>query len=563
MALANKRGRKPKKMVEDSNTNETTRLLAEGGMMDDGGQVEPTSGNDVPVGSLSNEVKDDVPAMLSEGEFVLPADVVRYIGLERLMKMRDEAKAGLQRMEEIGQMGNAEQAPMSDESFQQDDDKFESEIDDIISEDEQRVGFAEGGVVTGSAYVNPIGNPVVDVRQYKHTDGRVIYITFFNNKPSTPIPEGFTVVSKSAEQQITTTPATPTTGAAVSTTSGGGSGGSSNYGMEPSAWDSMTDTEKAAWYAENPTFAKITQTLQNLWGYTAIGKIQEKLNPDFVERQKLIAQGVDPVTFLQGGNISQLTSNLPAGVMTVSDKYGNVYTKVTPESIKAADDAFIREVEAENARQSAQSSLMDSLQSSAAGREAAATGMVTTPSGTIVSSDKTIAAQDAANFGVVSTGGGYGSSAEAAQTGMTTVGGVSYSNDATIAAQDAATFGTDSVSDGGGRSGGSSKIVCTAMNHAYGFGSFRNAIWLAYAQKNLTKEHEKGYHAIFLPLVDYAYKQGDGITHRVLRRVLENIARHRSADLRAEMRGLKRDAVGRVYRAVLEPMCYIVGKLKK
>lgn len=151
-----------------------------------------------------------------------------------------------------------------------------------------------------------------------------------------------------------------------------------------------------------------------------------------------------------------------------------------------------------------------------------------------------------------------------------------YSSPATIAAQDAATFGEGSInnsmsqsdmlnaqeagmSDGG--DGGSSKIVCTAMNQAYGFGLFRNRIWLAYAAKNLTKAHEVGYHTMFLPLVSAGYKQ-DKWFSKPLRAALENIARHRSADLRAEMRGGKRDRVGQAYRFILEPLCYAVGKLK-
>ena len=117
-------------------------------------------------------------------------------------------------------------------------------------------------------------------------------------------------------------------------------------------------------------------------------------------------------------------------------------------------------------------------------------------------------------------------------------------------------WGSDTSSDSGG--GGSSKIVCTAMNESYGFGSFRNRIWLKYAKDNLTKAHEVGYHAIFLPLVDLAYKKNV----RPLRIVLEHIARHRSADLRAEMRNSKRDNIGRAYRFILEPLCYIVGKIK-
>ena len=50
----------------------TKQLYAEGGMMQDGGTVDPVSGNEVPVGSLQEEVRDDIPAKLSEGEFVVP-----------------------------------------------------------------------------------------------------------------------------------------------------------------------------------------------------------------------------------------------------------------------------------------------------------------------------------------------------------------------------------------------------------------------------------------------------------------------------------------------------------
>ena len=55
-------------------------LFEDGGLRQEGGMVDEESGNEVPVGSTRKEVRDDIPAMLSEGEFVFPADVVRYIG---------------------------------------------------------------------------------------------------------------------------------------------------------------------------------------------------------------------------------------------------------------------------------------------------------------------------------------------------------------------------------------------------------------------------------------------------------------------------------------------------
>ena len=100
----------------------------EGGMKDDGGKKDPVSGNDVPIGSLDQEVRDDVPAMVSEGEFIFPADVVRFIGLDNLMKLRQEAKEGLAKMDRMGQMGNADEATESDTQ------EFDTDIDDIIGE---------------------------------------------------------------------------------------------------------------------------------------------------------------------------------------------------------------------------------------------------------------------------------------------------------------------------------------------------------------------------------------------------------------------------------------------
>ena len=108
---------------------------------------------------------------------------------------------------------------------------------------------------------------------------------------------------------------------------------------------------------------------------------------------------------------------------------------------------------------------------------------------------------------------------------------------------------------------GGGKIVCTAMNAEYGFGSFRNAIWLAQS-KDLDPAYEKGYHKLFLPLVNYAYKAGEKNTlQRILRGVLEHIARHRTADIWKQKRGKKRDTYGMIYRAILEPICYVAGKV--
>ena len=121
-------------------------MFEEGGLKDEGGTVDPVSGNDVPPGSTQEEVRDDIPAQLSEGEFVFPADVVRYLGLEFLMKLRQKAKAGLARMEAMGQMGNADEATIPDDApFNPSQDDLPFSMEDLDMEDEKE--YNEGGVV--------------------------------------------------------------------------------------------------------------------------------------------------------------------------------------------------------------------------------------------------------------------------------------------------------------------------------------------------------------------------------------------------------------------------------
>ena len=82
------------------------------GLQDEGGMVDEASGNEVPNGALKEEVRDDQPAMLSPGEFVIPAYAVRYIGVERLVKLLREAKQGMEQLDDIGLTGepNADDA---------------------------------------------------------------------------------------------------------------------------------------------------------------------------------------------------------------------------------------------------------------------------------------------------------------------------------------------------------------------------------------------------------------------------------------------------------------------
>ncbi len=80
-------------------------FMKQGGLKDDGMRKDPVSGNPIPNGSMAEEVRDDIPAQLSEGEYVVPADVVRYYGVKHFEDIRNGAKQGLQNMEASGRIG--------------------------------------------------------------------------------------------------------------------------------------------------------------------------------------------------------------------------------------------------------------------------------------------------------------------------------------------------------------------------------------------------------------------------------------------------------------------------
>lgn len=238
-------------------------LFDDGGLMDEGGTVDPVSGNEVPPGSTQEEVRDDIPAQLSEGEFVIPADVVRYIGLGNLMQMRQEAKLGLKLMEEMGQMGNSEEATMPDDlPFDINDLDMEDEAEYNVggfvpgTQQQQQLGISgfqqAAAPTTGVAqapvqaasqqFVQPIARPqqaaVPTMQQYKPEEiptfqqligtapgqydefrtyrneaGMTLQIPFKNGQPIYPIPEGYKYVDPEATktEEVTTTPTTPQT----------------------------------------------------------------------------------------------------------------------------------------------------------------------------------------------------------------------------------------------------------------------------------------------------------------------------------------------------------------
>jgi hypothetical protein len=165
-------------------------FMQQGGVLkDDGMNRDPVSGNEVPSGSMAKEVRDDIDAKLSEGKYVVPADVVRFHGVQKFEELRNQAKQGFGRMEKDGRIGG-----------QPVDDDFPIPMDQLQT-------FDEGGDT--STYEQTFGQPFTmgqrygsmgapqnrgyELITYTSPDGkRTIVIPHFNGKPMSAVPTGFT-----------------------------------------------------------------------------------------------------------------------------------------------------------------------------------------------------------------------------------------------------------------------------------------------------------------------------------------------------------------------------------
>lgn len=143
------------------------KMMEEGGLTTDGAKVDPISGNEVPAGSNAEEVRDDVDAKLSEGEYVVPADVVRYFGVGYFEKLRKKAKESLAEMDAEGRMGG-EPMPSAEE------DLSDEEMDELtqvlnMANGGYVKGYAEGGLETdavGQHFLTQGTQPMTDWSQY-------------------------------------------------------------------------------------------------------------------------------------------------------------------------------------------------------------------------------------------------------------------------------------------------------------------------------------------------------------------------------------------------------------
>lgn len=119
--------------------------------------IDPVSGNEIPLGSNAENVRDDIPANLSEGEIVIPADVVNFHGVKLFEDLRAEAKMGYAQMAADGRMGGE---PMMEDM------DIEITIEDLdVMDDEEPVDMARGG--TSMAQYAPLVKKANSIAAHK------------------------------------------------------------------------------------------------------------------------------------------------------------------------------------------------------------------------------------------------------------------------------------------------------------------------------------------------------------------------------------------------------------
>ncbi len=175
------------------------------------GEVDPVSGNEVPMGAMPEEVRDDIPANLSEGEYVVPADVLRYYGVKFFEDLRMQAKQGWQELDEGGRVGG------EPSGMEMGEDELPFDISELQTIDDSQMGeqpemnmggyikgYADGGVVDvdtaalqeefpdAFTTAGKGGVPEQEYRTYTNAQGMTLSVRFVNGKPMSSIPAGYT-----------------------------------------------------------------------------------------------------------------------------------------------------------------------------------------------------------------------------------------------------------------------------------------------------------------------------------------------------------------------------------
>jgi hypothetical protein len=335
--------------------------------------VDPVSGNEIPMGSTAENVRDDIPANLSEGEIVMAADVVNFHGVKLFEDLRAEAKMGYAKMADDGRIGGE---PMEEDMS---DIGIEITLEDLKLQDtEQReeafLGkfFDEGGLATdeelsvmpvdteptpvetkkptrkiyerkGGFDMDAIANkPRVQIYEYVNAEGHRIFITYIDNVPQSQIPPGYVLSGEPTDinsiyydpenpdpteptdpedPENPEDPEVPPEEGGTTTTSGGGGGGSSGSANtdtpEPFNYKELTMEELKDLVDEMTSFGS------KLAGLNPITKIAVKLSHNQTRKEierRLTDPNVSEVDKMRYRNLLELSNRKqPNLIATVGD----------------------------------------------------------------------------------------------------------------------------------------------------------------------------------------------------------------------------------------------------
>lgn len=347
-------------------------------LRDEGGEQDVASGNNVPLGGDKEGVRDDQEANISVGEMVVPADVVRYHGVEKFMALRDEAKMGYKKMEAMGQLGNSEEATLPDDTIFNAGGAPFSVVDmEVVDTDDDEVDAADGALIMAAngAIAAPTGN--VREIQTDPVTGQPIITTAEQEiaQEADELTTGVTGQTTPNVQQQTITPATPTTQAAAPvtqpTTQGTLPAFSSFFGGASDTFQNDLGQQIVLPKGTPPPagFSKIDgsapRTIQPV--RTEAGRVEtpeQRLARERREQAKELRESIDP-TISDDASEAQVASTSLGNTDLTPDDFNNILDN-SNVTIDQLGDQLASEVQVENALDKAKNSLVGQIASRSA-----------------------------------------------------------------------------------------------------------------------------------------------------------------------------------------------------
>ena len=131
------------------------------GLVPDPNEVDPVSGNDIPIGATAEGVRDDETAAISPGEFVIPAYAVNFHGIKFYIDTLQIAQQGLKQIEQMGLVGNPDEEQIPDTT----------PLPEVPTEEVPQEQFQTGGVMLNDSGKPIQPTPVSSVESAPHIEG--------------------------------------------------------------------------------------------------------------------------------------------------------------------------------------------------------------------------------------------------------------------------------------------------------------------------------------------------------------------------------------------------------